>query len=248
MSKTEKTRDPGANRNVDVARIRAVLFDAGHTLVFPDFGIYREVAVAAGAPSPDRNRILAAELVARHEFEQLTGERRELPHQWGLFYGIMFRLLRVPEGHLDEAIRELYRRHREGFGLWTEPAPGAAETLEVLSSKGYILGVVSNSDGRAEQGLRAVGLGRHLSFVIDSEVIGVAKPDPLIFQAALERAGTAPDEAIFVGDYISVDIVGAKAAGIVPVLYDPARAYEEPGCFVIHHLREIADLLPERTG
>jgi FMN phosphatase YigB (HAD superfamily) len=77
---------------------------------------------------------------------------------------------------------------------------------------------VSNSDGRVEEALQAAGLRSFFDVVVDSALIGVEKPDPRIFQAALQRLGVAPEEALYVGDLYSVDILGARAAGMEAVL------------------------------
>ena len=77
--------------------------------------------------------------------------------------------------------------------------------------------------------------------IIDSHVVGVAKPDPRIFQIALERLGVAPDQSRFAGDIFSIDILGARAAGIEARLIDQHERYH----WVDHHkIRHIEDLHP----
>ena len=81
--------------------------------------------------------------------------------------------------------------------------------------------MVSNSDGRAERHLENAGVREGIEFVVDSHRVGVEKPDPRIFAIALERLGTAPERALYVGDIRSVDETGARAAGLHFVLIDP---------------------------
>src|SRR2546423_15622480 len=69
-----------------------------------------------------------------------------------------------------------------------------------------------------------------LEFVLDSSAIGVEKPDPRIFRMALERSGLAPDEAVYIGDIYSIDVVGARAAGMQAVLLDPGRCWGARDC------------------
>ena len=76
--------------------------------------------------------------------------------------------------------------------------------------------MVSNADGRVESFLRHVGITKYLDFVVDSGLVGVEKPDPRIFEIALERAQVRKDEVVHVGDVYEVDVVGARAAGIEP--------------------------------
>jgi FMN phosphatase YigB (HAD superfamily) len=96
--------------------------------------------------------------------------------------------------------------------------------------------VVSNSDGRVEQALEAAGLRHLFDVVIDSTLAGVEKPDPRIFQAALEQLGVNPDEVIYVGDLYEIDVLGARAAGIEAVLL------VEPGSDSPHDCRTITSI------
>lgn len=242
--------DPARNA---LASITAVFFDAGHTLIFPDFGVYREVALEAGAREADRERILAAELLARLQFERLMMDKRRPggswdSSYWNIFYGILFRCLRVGDDRVQWACEELRRRNQEGLGLWTVRNEEALATLDELAARGYLLGVISNSDGRVARLLEHAGLTRHLAFVIDSEVVGVSKPDRRIFDLAVESAGRPAAECLYVGDYLSVDVDGARGAGLVPLLYDPVEAYADPGCLTVRGLGEIPALLPEQPA
>ena len=60
--------------------------------------------------------------------------------------------------------------------------------------------------------------------------MGVEKPDPRIFQIALERAGLEPSEAAYVGDLYSIDVLGARAAGLHAVLMDPGACWPPRDC------------------
>jgi len=237
-----------------LAGVKAVFFDAGHTLVFPDHRVYREIAEAAGAKDVNEARMLCAEIAARHEFEAMirSGRKPEAGWDnfyWNFFYGHLFRRAGVPEDHALWCAGEFRRRNAEGLGYWNQPAPDAAETLAALHAAGYTLGVISNSDGRVERLLDRAQLTRHLAFVIDSEVVGVSKPDRRIFELGLERAGTRPEETIYVGDYVSIDVMGSRAAGMIPVLYDPHEAYDQPAdCIMIRALGELVTLLPAPRG
>ena len=84
--------------------------------------------------------------------------------------------------------------------------------------------IVTNSDGHGAENLAACGFAGVP--VIDSHVVGVAKPDPRIFEVALARAGAGirPSEVVHVGDMLSTDVAGARAAGITPIHFDPFRA------------------------
>ncbi len=68
---------------------------------------------------------------------------------------------------------------------------------------------------------------------------GVEKPDPRLFLLALERLGASPGEAVHVGDFYSVDVVGARAAEVRPILVDEADLYPDADC---PRVRSLADL------
>jgi FMN phosphatase YigB (HAD superfamily) len=87
--------------------------------------------------------------------------------------------------------------------------------------------VVSNSDGRAEDHLVATGVRDGLEFVVDSQLVGIEKPDPRIFRLALERMGVPAARALYVGDLRSIDREGAHAAGLECVLIDPFGDYAD---------------------
>ena len=100
--------------------------------------------------------------------------------------------------------------------------------------------VVSNSDGTVERALDLYGLGELLDGVVDSRVLGFEKPDPRIFRAGLEIAGAAPAQAAHLGDLYAVDVVGARAAGVHPVLLDPYGDWLDVDCATAPDLATFA--------
>jgi putative hydrolase of the HAD superfamily len=146
----------------------------------------------------------------------------------------------VPRERMDEVARTLQRLHEE-WHLWCRTAPGTREVLNRLRGAGLRLGVVSNSDGRVEEALTAAGIRDRFDLVLDSAVVGVEKPDPAIFRAALSALGVAPDEALYVGDLYDVDVVGARAAGIEAILLVPDAAAPGPECRRVESLVALAD-------
>ena len=69
------------------------------------------------------------------------------------------------------------------------------------------------------------------------------KPEPYIFIHACERLNIAPTEAVYVGDNYFADVVGARRAGLLPVLYDPRGIFPDPGCPIIRSFPELTQLL-----
>jgi putative hydrolase of the HAD superfamily len=89
-----------------------------------------------------------------------------------------------------------------------------------------------------------LGLEPYLDFVVTSEEVGSDKPKPPIFLAALDRAGVNASEAAHIGDQYEIDVVGARGAGIKPILIDRYDIYPEVSdCPRFHSLTELAEYL-----
>jgi putative hydrolase of the HAD superfamily len=114
----------------------------------------------------------------------------------------------------EVAVEEMMAAIR--FRAYRDAAPALAE----LRALGVRLVCVSNWDYSLPDVLARVGLADELDGVVTSAAIGARKPDPRLFEAALEVAGCAADEALHVGDTPTEDVEGAKAAGIRALLID----------------------------
>ena len=124
--------------------------------------------------------------------------------------------------------------------------PGSRETVSEIKRRGYRMGVVSNAEGRVEQDLDSAGYRGLFETVIDSHVVGVEKPDPRIFHLALERMTASAETAVYIGDVPSVDIVGARAAGVAPVLLDRHDLYVDVDERRLSSIRGLPALLDSR--
>jgi HAD superfamily hydrolase (TIGR01549 family) len=118
--------------------------------------------------------------------------------------------------------------------------PDARPLLERVRCAGARAIVVSNWDVSLAEVLDRTGLTPLLDGVIVSAVVGAAKPSPVIFAAALERAGARAEDCVHVGDSLEQDVAGARAAGIEPVLLDRGRGATAPdGVRMITSLDEL---------
>jgi putative hydrolase of the HAD superfamily len=110
------------------------------------------------------------------------------------------------------------------------PFPDAATALGSLRALDIRTAVVSNWDCSLGGVLGGLGLGGLLNGVVTSAQAGFRKPDPGIFEPALEAVGCRPEQAIFVGDSVDIDVAGGRAAGIRSVLIDRrSSSPQEPG-------------------
>ena len=150
-----------------------------------------------------------------------------------------------------ETVAEVLLNEFTTGGVWTRIIPGSPEALRTIAATGVKLAIVSNADGSVEAQLAADGIcqmgpgpGVEMNAILDSSVVGVAKPDPRIFEIALERlGGVSPDRAIHIGDTPAADCAGARAAGITPVLIDPYNDQEHFEGLRLPSLQQVANLL-----
>jgi HAD superfamily hydrolase (TIGR01549 family) len=120
---------------------------------------------------------------------------------------------------------------------------GVPETLAALQMQGYALAVVSNRNQPFDDYLREKQIWHYLEFSLAAGQVQAWKPAPEIFLQAAQRAGVQPGEAIYIGDNYYADIVGARRAGLIPVLYDPRGVFPEADCATIQTHHQIFGLL-----
>jgi putative hydrolase of the HAD superfamily len=209
-------------------RPRAVLLDAGNTLVFADRRRMARIYGTVGVGWED-DRFVQAELAAREQLAHRVeaGHVGTEPHLWEEYFRTIFRLTGVPDAAVGEVGDKLRKEHDRDH-LWTHVEVGTEAALKTLAREGYRLGVISNADGRMEEVLERTGLRVLVEFVLDSEVVGIEKPDPRIFREGARRMEVPPAECLYVGDLYPVDVVGARKAGMSAVLLDPAERLDFP--------------------
>ena len=220
--------------------LRAVLFDAGNTLVFLDYARMAEGVGTALALPLTGEGLAAHASEAADAMERAAGSDQE---RAAAYLEALFLLGGVPAHRMNEVRDCVSRMHKERH-LWCSVREQTHESLGRLRDAGLRLGIVSNSDGRVEQALTQAGLREYFDVVIDSSLAGIEKPDPAIFLAALDALGVRPEEALYVGDLYEVDIIGARAAGIEAVLLTPPGSPDRP-CRTAASIHELVnDLLP----
>jgi HAD superfamily hydrolase (TIGR01509 family) len=212
---------------------KAILFDAGNTLVHLDYALIARTFQAHGV-AVTAEQVRHAEQRARVPIDRLIagigGAERHEPEIMHAYFRFALEALGLPvTAGAVEAMAPLTAYTKTGR-LWTVVEPDTRELLDDLGRRGYVLGVVSNSNGTIEGFLREAGLRDALAFVIDSAVVGVEKPDPRIFRLALDRAGVPAADATYIGDLYHLDVGGATGAGLRAILLDPAGAWAGVTC------------------
>jgi HAD superfamily hydrolase (TIGR01549 family) len=206
--------------------IKHVFFDAGNTLVYPNFALVAEKLAARGAPIPAGD-LERGEQRARFLLDDPKVIRGSTDGaRWTLYFETIFRFCGVTDAPLVRSVLDELQQIHKVSNLWEVVPPDVPAALEGLKPR-YRLSVISNANGTVREKLRRVGLLGFFETVLDSHEEGVEKPDPRIFRNALERTGTKAEEALYVGDIYHIDVVGARAAGMEVFLLDPADLHRD---------------------
>jgi putative hydrolase of the HAD superfamily len=230
---------------LDGRKIDAVLLDVGGVFHLPDHHRVGAALATLGI-TVDPSDLDRAHYEGVAALDQVRAGDESIWHAYNRAYA---RVCGIPDARLDDATEVLLADFGRG-GAWTRVIPGAADALRRLAEQGRRLAVVSNADGTVEQQLRDDGIchvgsgpGVRIDAVLDSSVVGVAKPDPAIFHLALERTGVDAERAVHVGDTPAADVAGARAAGITPVLIDPYGLHPDERCVRVTSLADLAGRL-----
>jgi len=212
-------------------RPRAIIFDAGNTLLRIDYEAIAAYLARRGRPvTPAEVEDAEQRARVRLDGDLVEGVSTEAIGTRELYLRYVLLHLDVHAEAEVQAVAGWRRAFNPPAGLWNQSVPGAARVLGRLKAAGLVTGVISNSNGTVRSVLEGTGLARDLDFIIDSGVVGVEKPDPRIFALALEHAQVRAGEARYIGDIYSVDVLGARRAGLGAVLLDPKGYWGPRDC------------------
>lgn len=221
---------------------RAVLFDAGGTLVHPDWrrlALLAEEEMGRAFTPAELRQALYKEFEVVDQFLRNKQAAPEYTRKRGWTFARMYAALGVEPGAADRLSDRVDALHSERH-LWCELDPDAPRVLVELKRAGLQVAVISNTeDGKLEELLELVAIKMHFDLLVDSFIVGHRKPDAAIFHFTLERLRLAPHEAVFVGDSYGHDVLGAEAAGLQAILFDPLDLYPQSESLRIRTLGEL---------
>jgi HAD superfamily hydrolase (TIGR01549 family) len=162
--------------------------------------------------------------------------------------GERFRRLLAVIGGDPRCAAALGERYLDELSARGDRLPGCRAVLQQLQRR-YRLGVVTNGIDRVQRArLAASGLAPLFDVIVTSQSCGYAKPDPRILNVALEAIGTAPRDALYVGDDPATDGVAARAAGVRFVWACGASSATRGPRRRVSTLRELPSLLQPTPG
>jgi len=219
--------------------VDGVLFDAGGVLVLPDPAVLGPLLnVYGGDPAWE------AHARAHYAGMAIKSQQGAEERDWAAYDLAYVRAIGISAEDEDEAAQVLGRTR--SAWIWRAPITSSVDTLRRLDAAGVPIGVVSNASGQIESVLRRMavcqvgnGAGVPVRCVVDSFVVGVAKPDPEIFTFGLTALGLPAERVAYVGDSVTMDVGGATAAGLLPLLLDPYDDHLGSRFGRLHDLAEI---------
>jgi putative hydrolase of the HAD superfamily len=229
-------------------RFRAVLFDAGETLVHPAPSfpqLFARILQDAGYER-DPDDVVAASAAVRRRFSEAARDGllwTLTPESSRSFWlGVYEQMLGVLDLPSADGLRDtLYEGFTDlgNYALFDD----VIETLDELAGTGVTLGIVSNFEAWLDDLLATLGVRERFAVLVISGLDGMEKPDPRIYELALARASVAAGEAAFVGDNPEFDVDPPAALGMFPVLIDRRERHPHHDGARITDLRALPDVL-----
>lgn len=234
--------------------IRLALFDLDDTLFHHRRAVRDGIAAHVASTLPDVDAAAHLdrwdELEELHYHRYLTGEldylgqRRARARDFMAGFGYAFESDAAAETWFETYLLEYVR----AWALFDDALP----CLEALTTAGVRIGMITNGIPSFQQPkLDTLELAAHFEHVVTSGEFGAAKPDPAIFLHTCGLFGIDPSDALYVGDRLHTDALGAAGAGLTGVWLDRdgAASADElaeaaaSGAHVIRGLDEVRGLL-----
>ena len=224
-------------------KLKAIFFDFGDTLASTDPPFILRIAMSmreAGLDISDREfelKYVEADYKLYLKHKLRGGMTPEDYGRW--FLPILYESLPI-ESDMEE-FRHRVRDAMSRIEFTRVALPGALDLLDYLKGKGFKLGVISNNDGYTETKCEQVGIREHFDFILDSTRLDMIKPDPRIFQHALEKAELMAEEVIHVGDMYGSDVMGADDAGL-DVIWVNSRNVDQLGGKEVKQVTKLSEI------
>jgi putative hydrolase of the HAD superfamily len=233
-----------SERDLDPRDVEVVFLDAGGVLLNPDWERGSKILADYGIEVTPA-QLVRAELTAKRQMDDAgfvhgTGSigREDGYLGWVVgATGVPF----DPEA-LHAAAADFEAEHLRD-NLWSDMPAEVPGALGRLQDAGYRMGVISNAEQNLRDRIVQAGLEPFFETLVISAEVGSEKPDRVIFDEALHRMAVTPDHAIHVGDFYALDVVGARGAGMTPILFDMADLFTDRDCIRIGSLSELAGIL-----
>ena len=146
-------------------------------------------------------------------------------------------------GFAQQFAPQILKYMREEYSPEDHVPSNVPDTLETLLGSGHRLGVLSNRDSPCREYLRELNLDQYFELALVAGEVDAWKPDPRIFEHALQGMSTSADRTVYVGDNYYADIIGARRAGVIPILLDPDNIFPDAECQIIQSFGQLRSIL-----
>ena len=221
--------------------IETVFLDAGGVLVFPNWSRV-SAELARHGVEVSAEALGAADAHAKRDFDlPATISATTDASRGRLYFNLVLTHAGVAPNLETEAALNALDEYHSRHNVWESVPPDVVPSLERLRRMGLRLVIVSNANGTLHDMFARLGLADRVDVLFDSRLEGVEKPDPRLFEIAMQRSGARAATTVHVGDLYQVDVVGARAAGLRAVLLDAADLYQNADCPRVRSLSELCD-------
>lgn len=226
-------------------KYKAIFFDRDGTLTYfnPEKEKWRDLILESWSSKPFElpyDKMMALFMLAaegKSPWYKTVDDEREFNKRY-------YRHLLIGEGISENIDERALLLHNE---LWCNndrlPFPETVEVLEYFKSKGYKMGVISDTSPSLELTLQQLNLAQYFTSFTASSLVGAGKPNPVIFNAALNAQGVIAAESLYVDDY-KVEADGAREQGFTSFLID--RSGENEDKWTITSLKQLVEFVEEQ--
>lgn len=238
-----------------MTEITTILFDFDRTLRFPvlswedfTFEFFSSMGISLGNAQKSEIKRWVYYYFQSPEFLAARDQAGDEVF-WQQFYAQYTRLIINDEEQVsriapilhDQVVNDCFLNYRDHV------PESSYSILEQLIQSGYKLGIITNRTQPIDEELRQLRLAEYFPTVVVSGLVGSMKPEAAIFHYALEQIQARPEQAVYIGDNYYADVVGARSAGLYPILVDPDQLFPEAECPVIDSIADLPDILQALT-
>jgi len=242
--------------DLQINAISTLLFDLDGTLRFnspPSSHFFLDYAASKGIPDSTHKRREAIRWTHRYwaQSPELINDLETYPDENTFWCNFSIKYLLAfgcPEELAETLGPEINRYMFAEHKPVGEIPPVVHDILTLFKEEGFQLGLVSNRTNPVQEEINELGIGKYFDYTVVAGEISSWKPDPLIFLHALDELRAEPDRTVYVGDNFYADVVGARAAGLQPVLFDEEGIFPDADCPVITSLTELPVWIAERSN
>ena len=233
--------------SVETFMIKVIFFDLDGTLRhnLPSGGeFFADYAIQIGlrATQEDRLRAMRWEHFYWANSAELKADRLAHPDDrdfWGFYARRQLMALGASDPEAEALAPQVTAYMAEAYKPKSIVPEDVMRVLPALKEGGYKLAVISNREKPFHEEIETLGLAPFFELTLAGGEVRMWKPEPHIFIHACERLNVMPTEAAYVGDNYFADVIGARRAGLKPVLYDPRGVFPDPGCAIIRSFDEL---------